>query len=64
MNSQYQVLQVKKGRNTGQWRWRLRGENGRIIATSHTETYHNLTDCFAVIELVKGSGDVPVVMVE
>lgn len=64
MNSQYQVLQVKKGRNTGQWRWRLRGENGRIIATSHTETYYNLADCEAAVALVKGSGDAPIVYVE
>lgn len=35
----------------GDWRWRLRGDNGRIIATSG-EGYQNKADCLHGIELV------------
>ena len=44
---------------TGQWRWRLRAGNNRIIAESG-ESYHNRADCLAAIELVKGSALAPV----
>lgn len=60
----YEILTVKRGHNIGQFRWRLRANNGRIIATSHTETYYNLADCEAAVALVKGSGDAPIVYVE
>lgn len=35
----------------GDWRWRLRADNGRIIATSG-EGYQNKADCLHGIELV------------
>jgi uncharacterized protein YegP (UPF0339 family) len=44
---------------TGQWRWRLRAANHRIIAESG-EAYHNRADCLAAIALVKGSASTPV----
>ena len=44
---------------TGQWRWRLRAANHRIIAESG-ESYHNRADCEAAINLVKGSAHAPV----
>lgn len=43
---------------TGQWRWRLRAANGRIIAESG-EGYHNRADCEAAIALVKQSSLAP-----
>ena len=43
----------------GEWRWRLKADNGKIIAISG-EGYTNQGDCLAAIELVKGSGDAPV----
>jgi uncharacterized protein YegP (UPF0339 family) len=43
----------------GEWRWRLKASNGKIIADSG-EGYKNEADCIAAIELVKGSGDAPV----
>jgi uncharacterized protein YegP (UPF0339 family) len=36
---------------SGQWRWRLRGKNGEILASG--ESYKRRKDCFAVISLVK-----------
>lgn len=44
---------------TGQWRWRLRAANHRLIAESG-EAYHNRADCEAAIALVKGSALAPV----
>jgi uncharacterized protein YegP (UPF0339 family) len=41
------------------WRWRLKAENGRIIADSG-ESYHNEQDCLWAINLVKGSSSAPV----
>ena len=35
-----------------QWRWRLRAENGRIIATSG-ESYNNRGDMLQAIELIR-----------
>ncbi|HYW12587.1 MAG TPA: DUF1508 domain-containing protein [Longimicrobium sp.] len=45
--------------NNGEWRWRLKAENGEIIADSG-EGYKNKPDCLAGIALVKGSKDAPV----
>jgi len=36
----------------GQWIWRLRANNGRIVAVSG-ESYHNRVDCENGINLVK-----------
>jgi len=44
---------------SGYWRWRLLAGNNRIIANSG-EGYHNKTDCYAAIDLVKGSSRAPV----
>ena len=44
----------------GEWRWRLKASNGKIIADSG-EGYKNEADCLAAIELVKRSGNAPVV---
>ena len=45
--------------DAGEWRWRLRAANGKIIADS-AEGYHNKQDCIAGIDLVKSSVNVPV----
>ena len=50
----YQIYQG----SAGEWRWRLRAANHQIIASG--EGYHNKTDCLAVINLVKSSGNAPV----
>lgn len=38
----------------GQWRWRLRADNGRIIANGG-ESFHNEADCKHSIALVQGT---------
>ncbi len=43
----------------GQYRWRLRAGNNRVIADSG-ESYFNRADCIAAINLVKGSGAAPI----
>ena len=43
----------------GEWRWRLKAENGKIIADSG-EGYKNKQDCLDAIGKVKGSRDAPV----
>jgi uncharacterized protein YegP (UPF0339 family) len=43
----------------GQWRWRLKSVNNKIIADSG-EGYVNYNDCLHAIALVKGSGAAPV----
>lgn len=37
-----------------QWRWRLKAQNGEIIADS-AESYHNKADCMNGITLVRRS---------
>jgi uncharacterized protein len=44
----------------GQFRWRLRGDNYKIVANSG-EGYHHKSDCLAGIELVKNSKDARVI---
>ena len=41
-----------------EWRWRLKADNGRIIADSG-EGYKNLGDCDHAISLVKKSQNAP-----
>lgn len=36
------------------WRWRLYAANNRILADSG-EGYFNLMDCYAAVDLVKGT---------
>jgi uncharacterized protein len=43
----------------GEWRWRLKASNGRVLADSG-EGYVNLSDCLEAIDLVKESKDAPV----
>jgi uncharacterized protein YegP (UPF0339 family) len=43
----------------GEWRWRLKASNGRIIADSG-EGYKNEQECLADIDRVKKSSDAPV----
>jgi len=43
----------------GEWRWRLRAANHRVIADSG-EGYRDRQDCLRAIALVKGSKDAPV----
>ena len=44
---------------SGQWRWRVYAQNGRMIADSG-ESYHNKADCEHAISLVKGCASAPV----
>ncbi len=46
--------------NKGEWRWRLKAANGRIIADS-AEGYVSETECKNDIERVKDSKNAPVV---
>lgn len=46
----------------GQWRWRLRAANQRILANSG-EGYRNKQDCLDAIALVKSSSNAPVIEV-
>lgn len=43
----------------GEWRWRLKASNGRIIADSG-EGYTTERECLAAIDRVKASSDAPV----
>ena len=43
----------------GEWRWRLKASNGRIIADSG-EGYKNEQECLDDINRVKGSANAPV----
>ena len=45
--------------STGEWRWRLKATNGRIIADSG-EGYKNEQECLDDIDRVKKSADAPV----
>ncbi len=44
----------------GQWRWRLRAQNGNVIADS-AEGYVHRTDCERGIAIVKDSASAPIV---
>lgn len=43
------IKKVAKGRNKGQWRFNLVANNGQVVCTSGSETYHNLVDLKATI---------------
>lgn len=51
----FQLYQKRSVRGALQWRWRLRGANGKIVATSG-EAYFNRADAEGAIELVKSTG--------
>lgn len=60
----YEIYQVTRGKHfIGQWRFRIRAGNGRIIAHSG-ESYINYADALAAIDLIKNSQSAPVVTVE
>ena len=44
----------------GEWRWRLKAANGRIIADS-AESYKEKKDCLHDIDLVKQSSNAAVI---
>jgi uncharacterized protein YegP (UPF0339 family) len=44
---------------TGEWRWRLKSSNGRILADSG-EGYTGEQECLDAIDRVKASADAPV----
>jgi uncharacterized protein YegP (UPF0339 family) len=46
--------------HTGGWRWRLRSQNGNVVADS-AEAYVHRGDCERGIELVKSSASAPTV---
>lgn len=50
-------FEIRRDR-TGEWRWRLRAANGKIIAVG--EGYVERRDCLHCIGLVKASADAPV----
>jgi len=52
-------FEIYKGHN-GEWRWRLRVQNGNVIADS-AEGYEHRQDCERGIELVKTSASATVV---
>lgn len=47
----------------GEWRWRLRAGNGKIVATSG-EGYRRRDDAQTGISIVRRAGDAPVEVVE
>jgi uncharacterized protein len=46
--------------HTGDWRWRLRTQNGNVVAESG-EGYRNRADCENGIRLTQNSAQAPVV---
>lgn len=44
----------------GEWRWRLKAANGKIVADS-AEGYSSKQGCQHGVELVKGTTNIPVV---
>lgn len=59
----YEIFQRRSVFGTLQWYWRLVAANNRKIAVSG-EGYHNKQDCVHAIDLVRGSVDVAIKMVE
>ena len=55
----YQMYKDKRG----EWRWRFRSSNGRIIATA-SESYKNKADCQNSIDLLKKSSRAKVEIVK
>lgn len=43
---------VKRGKLKGQYFWRLRGDNGKLIVSLRPETMHNRADLHYNIDLV------------
>ena len=54
----YEIYQDKRG----EWRWRLKAANGKILAVS-SEGYRHWIDCGNCIDMVRGSKNVTTVEV-
>lgn len=54
----YEIYQDKRG----EWRWRLKAANGKILAVS-SEGYVDRYDCAKCLITVKNAIDVPVIEV-
>jgi len=49
----FELFRAKSGWiGRAQWSWRLRAENGRIIAHS-ANSFHDRADCLRAIELIR-----------
>ena len=48
-------MTFEKYKKAKQWHWRLRADNGEIVASG--EAYKNQADCDAAIKLVKDTSD-------
>lgn len=46
--------------DSSQWRWRFRAGNNRTISSG--ESYFNRADCEHAVDLMKASGDAPIVV--
>lgn len=46
----FQLFKTRRG----QWRWRLRARNGKLVACSG-EAYRRRADCMAAIDLVRAT---------
>lgn len=44
------IKRVTHGKNKGQFRFSLVGDNGEIVATSGSETYHNEKDILHTLD--------------
>jgi len=53
------VFEMYRSTKNGQWYWRLRTANNRIVADS-AEGYHNKEDCRLGIMIVKAAHAAPV----
>lgn len=54
----YEIYKDKRG----EWRWRLKAANGKILAVS-SEGYNHKIDCANCIAMVRGSRTAPAVEV-
>lgn len=57
------TYQVYKDRR-GQWRWRLRADNGKIIATSGGDGYKNLQDCMDMVGVLRSNPNTEIVVLK
>lgn len=45
-----EIHKVKTGKLVGQFRFKLLAKNGKVIAQSYPETYHNKKDCLKTLK--------------
>ncbi len=53
-----------RSKKDNKWYWRLKAANNVDIIADGGQGYKNKSDCLHGIDLVKGSGDAPVVEVD